>query len=125
MTSHKWTDLLKIRQGKYTSGNCNKTSFLQCTPQTKHFKEDEKHKRTFHGLQMLYSIKKERRFRNLKLVSRLQSQVKAIRLQDKVRKQNFHQDMKKVLEPVTESIENVSEDVTKIVAENSKKKAKH
>ena len=50
---------------------------------------------------MLRSIKDREDLENLgKLVS-LDSQVKAVRLQDKIGKQNFHEDMKKVFEPVT------------------------
>ena len=43
---------------------------------------------------------------------------KAVRLKDKLGKQNFHEDMKKVFEPVTKSIEHVSEEVTKTLTEN-------
>ena len=49
----------------------------------------------------------------------LQNQVKVVKLQDKLGKQNFHEDMKKVFEPVTKSIRDVSEEVTKIMTENS------
>ena len=49
----------------------------------------------------------------------LQSQVKAVRLQDKLGKQNFHEDMKKVFEPVTKSLENTSQDITKTIMETS------
>ena len=35
-------------------------------------------------------------------------------------KQNFHEDMKKVFEPVTKSMKNASEDVTKTITETSK-----
>ena len=47
----------------------------------------------------------------------LQNQVKAVRLQDKLGKQNFHEDMKKVYEPLTDTI--VSENITKTLTENS------
>ena len=49
----------------------------------------------------------------------LENQVKVIRLQDKLGKQNFHEDMKKVFEPVTKSIKDVSEEVTKTITETS------
>ena len=39
----------------------------------------------------------------------LESQVKAGRLHDKLSKQNFHEHMKKVFEPITKSIKDVSE----------------
>ena len=50
----------------------------------------------------------------------LQDQVKAVRLQDKLGKQNFHEVMKKVFEPVTKTFKDVSEDVTKPMMITSK-----
>ena len=50
----------------------------------------------------------------------LQDQVKAVRLQDKLGKQNFHEDMKKVFEPVTKTIKDVCKDVTKTMMLTSK-----
>ena len=52
---------------------------------------------------------------NLNKLASLQDQVKAVRLQDKLGKQKFHEDMKKVFEAVTNTIENTSEDVTKTI----------
>ena len=46
--------------------------------------------------------------------------MKAVRLQDKLGKQNFHEDIKKVFEPVTKTIKDVSEDVTKTMMITSK-----
>ena len=43
----------------------------------------------------------------------LQNQVKVLRLQDKSGKQNFHEDVKKVFETVTETIEDVSQKTKK------------
>ena len=56
----------------------------------------------------------------------LKSQVKALRLQDKLRKQNFQEDLKKVSEPVTKTNKNSSpaQNVTKTVTENSKENNK-
>ena len=54
---------------------------------------------------MLYSIKDEEDLKNLEELASLQSQVKTVRLQDRLGKQNFHEDMKKVFEPVTKSLE--------------------
>ena len=62
---------------------------------------------------MLYSIKDREDLENLNKLASLQDQVKAIRLQDKLGKQNFHEDMRKVFEPVTKTFKDVSEDVTK------------
>ena len=52
-----------------------------------------------------------------KLVS-LQNQVQDVRLQDKLGKQNFHADIEKVFEPVTESLENTSQKLTKTIIES-------
>ena len=70
---------------------------------------------------MLYSIKDREDLENLNELASLQDQVKAIRLQDKLGKQNFHEDMKKVFEPVTKSLENTSQDITKTITETSNK----
>ena len=51
----------------------------------------------------------------------LQNQVKVVKLQDKLSKQNFHEDLKKVFEPVTKSIKGVSDEETKTMTENSNK----
>ena len=68
---------------------------------------------------MLYSIKDREDLQNLKELVSLQSQVKAVRLQDKLGKQNFHEDMKKVSEPITKSLENTSQDITKTITKTS------
>ena len=49
----------------------------------------------------------------------LENQVKSVGLQDKLGQQNFHEDMKKVFEPVTKSIKDISEEVTKTMTETS------
>ena len=69
---------------------------------------------------MLYSIKDREDLENLSELASLQDQVKVVRLQDKLGKQNFHEDMKKVFEPVTKSLENTSENLTKAITESSK-----
>ena len=68
---------------------------------------------------MLYSIKDREDLENLNELGSLQDQVKTVRLQDKLGKQNFHEDMKKVFEPVTKSLENTSENLTKAITETS------
>ena len=70
---------------------------------------------------MLYSIKDREDLENLEELVSLENQVKVVRLQDKLGKQNFHEDMKKVFEPVTKSIENTSQNITKTIAETSLK----
>ena len=70
---------------------------------------------------MLYAIKNNDDLENLNELLSLENQVKVVRLQDKLGKQNFHEDMKKVFEPVTRSIENTSQDITKTITETSSK----
>ena len=67
----------------------------------------------------MYSIKNVDDLENLNELVSLESQVKAVRLQDKLGKQNFHEDMKKVFEPVTKSFENISQYITKTITETS------
>ena len=62
---------------------------------------------------MLYAYKNVDDLENLNAVVSLESQVKAVRLQDKLGKQDLHENMKKLFEPVTKSIKDVSEEVTK------------
>ena len=68
---------------------------------------------------MLFAINNSEDLQNLNELVSLQNQVKAVRLQDKLGKQNFHEDMKKVFEPVTKSLENTSQDITKTITESS------
>ena len=70
---------------------------------------------------MLYSIKDREDLENLNELVSLQDQVKVVQLQDKLGKQNFHEDMKKVFEPVTKSLENTSENLIKAITESSVK----
>ena len=73
---------------------------------------------------MLFSIKNVEDLEPLNELFSLESQVKAVRLQDKLGKQNFHEDMKKVFEPVNKSIKDISVEVTETMTENSKKNNK-
>ena len=68
---------------------------------------------------MLYSIKNREDLENLNELVSLQDQVKVVKLQDKLGEQNFHEDLKKVFEPVTKSLENTSENITKAITETS------
>ena len=68
---------------------------------------------------MLYSIKDREDIEKLEELVSLQNQVKVVKLQDKLGEQKFHEDMKKVFEPVTKSLENTSENITKTLTENS------
>ena len=62
---------------------------------------------------MLYTIKNYDDLKQLDKIASLQNQVKEIRLQNKLGKQKIHENYKKVFEPVTETIENTSEILTK------------
>ena len=68
---------------------------------------------------MLYPINNREYSLNLYELVSLQNQVKAERLQDKLGNQNFHKYMKKIVEPVTESLESTSQDITKTKTETS------
>ena len=68
---------------------------------------------------MLYSIKDGEDLENLEELVSLESQVKAVRTQDKLGKQNFQEDMKNVFEPVTKSLENTYQDIAKTITETS------
>ena len=49
----------------------------------------------------------------------LENQVKVVKLQDRLGKQNFHENMKKVFATVTKSLQKTSQDKTKTVMETS------
>ena len=70
---------------------------------------------------MLYPIGNVENLQKLNELVSLENQVKVVRLQDKLGKQNFHEDMKKVFEPVTKSHENTSQDITETITESSVK----
>ena len=75
---------------------------------------------------MLYSIKNIEELEKLNELVSLQNQIQEVRLQDKLGKQDFHEDMKQVLELVTKTLENTSQDITKTMMEISiKKTTKH
>ena len=68
---------------------------------------------------MLFPIKNREDLEKLNELVSLQNQVKTVRLQDKLGEQNFHEDSKKVIEPVTNTIKNVSENISKTLTESS------
>ena len=68
---------------------------------------------------MLYAIENREDLEILEEIASLENQVKVVKLQDKLGEQNFHEDMKKVFEPLTKSLENTSQDITKTLTENS------
>ena len=69
---------------------------------------------------MMFAINNREDLEKLNELVILQDQVKINRLQDKLGEQNFHENMKKVFEPVTKSLETTSENSTKAVTESSK-----
>ena len=68
---------------------------------------------------MMFPIKNREDLEKLKELATLQNQVKAVKLQDKLGKQNFHENIKKFYEPLTDTIKDVSENITKTLTENS------
>ena len=68
---------------------------------------------------MLFPIKDREDLKDLEELATSQNQVKVVRLQDKLGKQNFHEDLKKIFEPVTKSLENTSQDLRKTITETS------
>ena len=73
---------------------------------------------------MLFPIKNVEDLQILNEAVSLKNDVKAVRLQDKLGKQNFHEDMKAVFEPMTDAIKNTSENITKSITEASIKNTK-
>ena len=74
---------------------------------------------------MLYSIKDRDDLGKIEELVPLQNQVKVVRVQDKLGEPNFHENMKRVFEPVTDRIKNSSQKLTKTITENPKKTTKH
>ena len=68
---------------------------------------------------MLYPIGNVADLQKLNKLVSLKNQVKVVRLKDKLGKQSFDEDMKKVFEPVTKSLESTSQDITKTTTEVS------
>ena len=66
---------------------------------------------------MLYLIKNIEDLQNLNELVSLENQVQELRLQDKLGKQKYHEDMRKVFEPVTNTMQKTSENLTKTISE--------
>ena len=73
---------------------------------------------------MMFPIRNVEDLQNLNETVSLQNQVKVVRLQDRLGKQNFHEDLKETFEPITKSLENTSENITKTITETSIKNNK-
>ena len=68
---------------------------------------------------MMFPIGKVENLKDLNELVPPQNQVQKVRLQYNLSKQNFHENMKKVFEPVTKSLEKTSEKLTKAIPESS------
>ena len=68
---------------------------------------------------MMFPIRNVEDLQNLNEAVSLQNEVKVVRLQDKLGKQNFHEDLIELFKPVTKSLEKTSENITKTITENS------
>ena len=69
---------------------------------------------------MLYSIKDREGLEKLEELASLQNQVNVVRLQNKLGKQNFLGNVKKVFEPITKSLEKSSKGIAKAITETFK-----
>ena len=67
----------------------------------------------------MFPIKNVEDLQNLNEAVSLQNQVEVVRLQDKLGKQNFHEDMTKVFKPLSDTLKKTSEYITKTITENS------
>ena len=68
---------------------------------------------------MMFPIRNVEDLQNLNEAVSLQNQVKVVRLQDKLGKQNFHEDLREVYEPLTNTLKITSENITKTITESS------
>ena len=68
---------------------------------------------------MLFPIRNVEDLEKLNELVSIQEEVKVVRLQDNIGKQNFHEDMTKVFEPLTDTLKKTSENITKTITENS------
>ena len=68
---------------------------------------------------MMFPIRNIEDLQNLNEAVLLQNQLKVVRLQDKLGKQNVHQNMEEVFEPLTDTLKKNSENITKSITENS------
>ena len=73
---------------------------------------------------MMFPIGNVEDLQNLNEAVSLQNQVKVVRLQDKLGKQKFHEDLTEVFEPLTDTLKKTSENITKTITETSIKNNK-
>ena len=68
---------------------------------------------------MLFAIKNRQDLESLDELASFKCQVEDLRLQDNLGKQNFHEDLKNIYEPFTNTIKDSSRDITNTMAETS------
>ena len=68
---------------------------------------------------MMFPIRNVEDLQNLNEAVSLQNQIKVVRLQDKLGKQNFHEDLTEVFEPLTNTLKKTSENISKTITETS------
>ena len=73
---------------------------------------------------MMFTVRNVKNLQNLNEAASLQNQVRVVRLQYKLGKQNFHEDMEEVFEPLTDTLNKISENITKTFTETSIKNNK-
>ena len=73
---------------------------------------------------MFYPIKNRDDSENLEELASLQNQVEVLRLQGSLGKQNFHVDLKKLYEPLTDTIKDTSRNITRTLTGTSIKNNK-
>ena len=73
---------------------------------------------------MMFPIRNLEDLQNLNEVVSLQNQVKAVRLQEKLGEQNYHEDAKLLFKPMTDAIKDTSDNSTKTITETSTKNNK-
>ena len=95
----------------YTVRNCNKNTYKEAIPETKPY--------LFLYINIIYAMKNDDDLKDLEELDDLQSKVKQVRLVEKLGKQGYHYDIKDLFEPVTDTIKNTAEDITKTMTETS------
>ena len=73
---------------------------------------------------MLFSIKNKEDLQRLEELASLQNPVEETQLQVRLVKQNLHENIKKVIEPITNTTKNTSENITKMMMLTSKESNK-
>ena len=67
----------------------------------------------------MFPIKNRQELKDLEKLALLKNQFEEVRLQHKLGKQNFYKNVKELNEPPTDTIEDTSRDITKLITETS------